>query len=119
MDPMHRRGNDDEPEPSFKHRRQSEVAMLKLSRSEERSLGYQKTDGRDAKCEHAHPLDSSRDQDLAQVEPNARGHIHIQITMVGPMEAPEERHAVIEPMGSIINEVEQDHGQDDMGDRLQ
>src|SRR6267143_4736044 len=108
MDPMHRRSDDDEPEPSLKHHRQSQVAVLKLPRSEERSFRDQETDWRDAKRQHAHPFDPSRDQHLAQVEPDARGHIHIQITMVGPMEPPEEWHAVIESMGSIINDVEQD-----------
>ena len=111
VDTVHCRGDDDRQKPMVQPARYLEVGMVKENYREEKGLvNRQVPEGDSQDGENGESGDRGK-KHLPGVEPKARRDVHRRITMVHPVEPPEEGDPMICPMPGIHPEVEEENCQ--------
>ena len=111
MDPVHGRGDDDGQEPVVHPPRDAKVGMVEEDhRKKEGFVDGQMPErhpqeGEDCQASHG------REDHFPRVEPEACGDVHGRVTVMHPVEPPEERDPVVRTMPEIHPEVEEEDGQ--------
>ena len=117
VNPVHGRRHNRETESWLELARQSHVGMREQACAQCEGFGNEEPRGRDTQGPHAESFHPSRHDDFAEMEANAGRCIHVEIAVMGSMETPEERHAMIKAMDAIPHEIEYDDREKDVRDR--
>ncbi len=110
VNPVHGWRDKQNPQKGFKPPGEFQAAVMELCCSHHSDFKYQypRKIGSDKKNER-YP-DDRRENKLASVETGRGGHIHVQITVMNPVEPPEKRHFMVEQMPDIQHEIHKYHG---------
>jgi hypothetical protein len=87
--------------------------VLKLTGSEDRGFGNHESVCWDAERHDDHYLESGSYQGFANMKPDARGYVHVQIGVMRPVESPKNRQSVIQPVKCVKRYVEKNDGRRD------
>jgi len=114
MHAMHIGCNDNQTEQAINTRRYAQVAVIKKGAGIEHHLKDHNSDCRRPEESNGAHLDTQGDQDLNRVKAVSTGNIQIQVGMVHPVEAPEERNPVKAAVLQVNNQVKQQYDRDNL-----
>lgn len=104
---MSTRRHDETAEHALERKRESEIAVVKLSRGFEADLVDQCGHGTGSDDEYLKGSNAHAEKHFAKMKTKRGRHIQIEIAVVHIVKTPEERHLMIEPVPTVHGIIEQ------------
>ena len=112
VDPVHPRGDDEPPEGAVRPGGQPYVAVVEEDHGQHHRLVDQHLPHGQSQHGKHRQSGQAGQQDLPRVKPHSGRGVHLPITVVNRVEAPQEWHLMVEPVPDVLPQVHQYDGGD-------